>query len=619
MAQYFGNNLILLEKLAAGGMAEVFRAKQLGLDGFEKVVALKRILPHYSQKDEFKTMFRREANLSGLLHHSNIVQVFGNGEYEGYLYLLMEYVNGKNVRQLLASADKLKIKIPVEMCCYIICEAAKGLDYAHQLKDENTDAPLNIIHRDMSPQNIMMSYEGDIKIVDFGIAKVSTTADEEETRAGVLKGKFGYMSPEQAEGAKLDKRTDVFALGIILFELLTQRRLFTSKDDLKTLKLVQECKVPRPSKYNPNVDGSLDQIVLKTLEKDKSLRYQSAHELYEDLQRYLNQKYPKFLPTEFSSYLKKTFSMQIEEEKRKRDKVNQELPHPSKETTKITESTKNPSLEAKSRSGVALVDQASSEVLSKVKKEVIEGAKVEFESLTNQSQSRSVVQGHTPPPPMFKEKTDHSKEISLKDYSKASFKQNDQMIEISAPLVMESSSYSEGIRRLETPRGNVRQHYAPVEFNSKKSNFLSVTFMGILVALFLVGVYQYQDHLMLAWNSFNQSKEVQNTQSALVKKESDHSFREPASMPSDAFVVEEVSVGGYLTLYPVTVADEIQINGKVLYDKNYKKMSTPVLRFKLKPGKYTVELKNTIYQTTWKKEVVIDVDRVSSFENFLLE
>ena len=324
MAERFGQDLILLEKLAAGGMAEVYRARQLGYGGFEKTVALKRILQNYAENEEFKSMFRMEANLSGLLQHSNIAQIFGNGEFDGYLYLLMEFIDGKNVRQLLARADKKKLKIPVELALFIVSETAKGLNYAHNFHDEKTNEALEIVHRDMSPQNVMLSYDGAVKVVDFGIAKAAARSGQ--TKAGVLKGKFGYMSPEQAQGMNLDRRTDIFALGIILFELLTQRRLFTSDDDFKTLQLVRDCRVPRPSKYNPDVSPALDSIVLKALKKEKSERYATAEELYADLTRFLYQKYPKFLPTDMSKFIRDLFAEDIVEERKKREKNNAEIP-----------------------------------------------------------------------------------------------------------------------------------------------------------------------------------------------------------------------------------------------------------------------------------------------------
>jgi len=306
-------------------MAEVYRAKQLGHGGFEKIVAVKRILPQYAESDDFKEMFLQEASLSAHLQHPNIVQTYSNGEVSGYLFLTMEYVDGKNLRQILAKVDRQKKRIPIEYSLYVIAEAAKGLHYAHDFVDERSGQGMNIVHRDMSPQNVMLGYDGTVKIVDFGIAKMAAQA--ESTRAGVLKGKFGYMSPEQARGMNLDRRTDVFALGIILFELLTQRRLFASDDDMRTLRLVKECRIPRPSKYNPSIGPKLDHIVLKALAKEKSERYASAYEFYEDLQRLVQESYPKFIGGgDFSKFMRGTFVEEIREEKLKREKLHREAP-----------------------------------------------------------------------------------------------------------------------------------------------------------------------------------------------------------------------------------------------------------------------------------------------------
>ncbi len=319
------DDLLLLEKLAAGGMAEVYRAIQQGYGGFEKVVAVKRILPHFASDEDFKNMFVMEANLSGLFMHPNIVQIYSNGEAEGYLYLVMEFVDGRNVRQLLARCDKAKTRIPIEYSCFIVAEAAKGLDYAHTFVDQKTGQDMEIVHRDMSPQNVMLSYDGSVKIVDFGIAKAA--ARSENTRAGVLKGKFGYMSPEQANGMPIDRRTDIFALGIIFFELITQRRLFSHDDDMRTLQLIRECNVPRPSKYNPAVSPALDRIVLKALAKNRNERYQTAGEFFGDLHRFMNQKYPNFLPTDFAKFLKeKAFLSDIAKDRAKREALAADAP-----------------------------------------------------------------------------------------------------------------------------------------------------------------------------------------------------------------------------------------------------------------------------------------------------
>jgi len=310
---------LLLERLAMGGMAEVYRAKASGAGGFEKQLAIKRILPNYSQNEEFRRMFEYEARLSSMLTHSNIVQVYDFVK-SGETYLLaMEYVDGKNLRQFVNKVKKVGFQLPVEFGVYIINEVCKGLEYAHKKKDDLTGRPLNIIHRDMSPQNVMLSYEGAVKIVDFGIAKAKDRADE--TRSGVIKGKFGYMSPEQACGEPVDHRTDIFSTGIILHELLTSKRLFATENDMATLKLIQECLIPPPSRTNPKVQAELEKIALKALTKDLSLRYQSAGNFHRNLQEFMNKYYPSFTAKDIGDLMARVFKEEIAAEKRRFEQI----------------------------------------------------------------------------------------------------------------------------------------------------------------------------------------------------------------------------------------------------------------------------------------------------------
>ena len=213
---------ILLEKLAVGGMAEIYLARNSGASGVSKFVAIKRILPQFTEQIEFIDMFKDEAKIAINLAHANVVSISEFGLEKDTFYLAMDYIEGRNLRQILNKMKKSSLSFSVEQVLYIIKEVAAGLDHAHRCIDANTGKPLDIIHRDMSPQNVMVSFEGEVKIVDFGIANAATQL--ETTRAGTLKGKFGYMSPEQAEGQMVDLRTDVFALGIVLWELLANDR-----------------------------------------------------------------------------------------------------------------------------------------------------------------------------------------------------------------------------------------------------------------------------------------------------------------------------------------------------------------------------------------------------------
>ncbi|MEK2646542.1 serine/threonine-protein kinase [Bdellovibrio sp. BCCA] len=306
---------ILLERLAAGGMAEVYLSKSTGAVGVNKFVAIKRILPQYSDHQEFIEMFKEEAKIAVNLNHGNVVSIYDFGVERSQFFLVMEYVEGRNLRQILNELKKSNTQFIIEQIVYMMKEVAAGLDHAHRCIDGTTGKPLNIVHRDMSPQNIMVSFEGEVKIIDFGIAKAETQL--EATKAGTLKGKYGYMSPEQADGQAIDPRTDIFSLGIVLWELLANDRLFTSNSEAAILRKIRECQVPSIRKINPSVPPELERIVNKALAKDKSLRYQTAAALHRDLNRFLNTQYPEFSPHDFSVFMKNAFSAAFLEQRRK--------------------------------------------------------------------------------------------------------------------------------------------------------------------------------------------------------------------------------------------------------------------------------------------------------------
>lgn len=300
---------ILLEKLASGGMAEVFLSKKVGASGVQKFVAVKRILPQYSESEDFIQMFKEEAKIAVNLSHSNVVSIYEFGVENGQFYLVMEYVEGRNLRQVLNKMKKLNQNFSLSQIVYIIKEVAAGLDHAHRCLDGSTGKPLNLIHRDMSPQNIMVSFEGETKIVDFGIAKASTQI--ENTKVGTLKGKFGYMSPEQAEGIPVDYRTDIFSLGTVLWELLGNDRLFLMNNEINTLRKIRDCKIPPLREINPNIPIELEKIVNKSLAKDRNLRYQNASEFQRDLSRFINRHDPDFSAQDFSVFVRTMFSQEI--------------------------------------------------------------------------------------------------------------------------------------------------------------------------------------------------------------------------------------------------------------------------------------------------------------------
>jgi serine/threonine-protein kinase len=302
--EQFGKYL-LLEKVAAGGMAEIYLAKSAAANGLNKFFAIKRILPQFSNNEDFVSMFKEEAKVCINLNHSNVVSIFDFGIENSQFYLVMDYVEGRNLRQIINELKKSNKSFSIDQALYLVKEAAAGLDHAHRCVDAATGKPLNITHRDMSPQNVMVSYEGEIKVIDFGIAKAETEA--EDTKAGTLKGKFSYMSPEQAEGQTIDPRTDVFALGIVLWELLANDRLFTGSNEAAILRKVRDCQVPPIRKINPTVPAELERIVMKALAKDRNVRYQTAANFHRDLNRFLNTQYPDFSPQDFSVFIKESF------------------------------------------------------------------------------------------------------------------------------------------------------------------------------------------------------------------------------------------------------------------------------------------------------------------------
>ena len=306
----------ILKSLATGGMAQIYLAETPQTKGLNKRVTIKKILPQHSDKPDFDKMFEREAEISLNLQHSNIINTIDYGEDKGQHYLVMEYMKGKNLRELIEKSKKKKSPLPISHIVYIIQEAAQGLDYAHRCTDQKTGRKLNIIHRDISPQNVMISFEGEVKILDFGIAKAESKI--EATRSGTLKGKFAYMSPEQVNGDKLDLRTDVFSLGIILWEMLTHRRLFKGSNEMESLKKIAKAFIPRVQKYDPSIPSVLDEICQKALRKDRTQRYQSTADFQKDLNHFLSKTYDKyrFSKQDFIEFIRELYAEEILQEQK---------------------------------------------------------------------------------------------------------------------------------------------------------------------------------------------------------------------------------------------------------------------------------------------------------------
>lgn len=274
----------VIKRLASGGMAEVFVAESAGIEGFRKQVAIKRVLPQLSKKEQFIQMFLDEARLSAHLSHSNVVSVFDIGVGDGTYFLVMEYVDGADLKAVMEHERKMGVRLPVEAAVYVATKICQGLAYAHELKTSE-GKPLQIVHRDITPANVLITRYGEVKIVDFGLARASSQLAASD--AGVIKGKFGYLAPETVNEQDVDKRVDIFAVGIILWEMLAGRRLFLGETDFQTVRLVRDAVIPSLPAFNRSVPPELEQLLWRALARDPDARYQNARDLGRDLNRFL--------------------------------------------------------------------------------------------------------------------------------------------------------------------------------------------------------------------------------------------------------------------------------------------------------------------------------------------
>jgi len=336
----------LLERINVGGMAEVYKAKTVGVEGFEKIVAIKRILPSVAEDEEFIKMFVDEAKITSQLSHANLAQTFDLGKIDDTFYIAMEYVPGKDLRAVFERMNRRGERMPLVLAAYVLARVCDGLDYAHRKRDPS-GRDLHIVHRDVSPQNIILSYEGEVKLIDFGIAKAANKITK--TQAGILKGKFGYMSPEQVRGLALDGRSDIFAAGVVLYELCTGERLFTGASDFSVLEKVQQAKVPPPSQVEPSIPLKLERIILKALSREPEDRYQQAADFAHDLTRFLLDTQHKAVTREdAAAFMKATFPDEREEISRP---VRRPPPRISEPPRKRADEETRPSPDGETRKG----------------------------------------------------------------------------------------------------------------------------------------------------------------------------------------------------------------------------------------------------------------------------
>ena len=302
----FGKYLIL-DKIATGGMAEMYQAKITSVEGFEKLVAIKKILPNLTQDKNLVKMFIDEAKLAAMLFHQNIVQIYDLGSMEGAYFIAMEYIHGKDLRVLTRKAKERNLQLPLEYALYITCRICSGLDYSHNIKDLQGN-PLGLIHRDISPQNILVTYQGEVKIVDFGIAKAAKKSAD--TKEGLIKGKVCYMSPEQAAGKAIDNRSDIFSTGILLYEMVTGERMFQGSD-MEVLERVRKADFEPAENIVPDLPSEVSKILSRALAKGVTRRYKSCAQMLADLEECLTAFPVRPSAEGLSQYMKELFVEEI--------------------------------------------------------------------------------------------------------------------------------------------------------------------------------------------------------------------------------------------------------------------------------------------------------------------
>lgn len=310
LAEKIGYYLIL-EKIAHGGMAEIYKSKTADPNGIERLVVIKRILPHISSHPEYIEMFINEAKLAVHFTHGNIAQVYDLGRTGDDYFIVMEYVDGKTFGQIIRDFKDRAEMLPLDIVLFCIAEICRGLDYIHR-KTDAQGRELKVVHRDISPQNIILSYSGNVKIIDFGVAKSLDRIIQ--TESGVLKGKFAYMSPEQADGGAIDRRSDIFSAGTLLWEFVTLKRLFKRNTNPETVKAVKAARVLPPSRYRSGLTKELDRIVTKALQKKRNKRYEFASQMADDLDRLLYIVNPNFKPSLVTKFLYGHFGPEEDEE-----------------------------------------------------------------------------------------------------------------------------------------------------------------------------------------------------------------------------------------------------------------------------------------------------------------
>jgi eukaryotic-like serine/threonine-protein kinase len=323
--EVFGN-YVLLKRIGSGGMAEVFLARPASASGNGRVMVIKRILPHMADDPVFVNMFRAEVQVMMGFSHPHTVQLHDFGEVNSQLFIAMEYIEGKSLKQIISTFKKKNEAIPVPMVLSLIAQAAAGLNYAHRFENKVTGEIFNAVHRDISPQNLILSYDGNLKVIDFGIAKADSGLTE-QTRTGVIKGKVAYLSPEQVLGNTLDGRADIFSLGIVAWELLTFKRPFSEENDneLTIMGKIENCDktILPPSSVNTEIPREVDALIMKALKKHPSDRYSSANEFQTAIRGVMKQLYPDYAYADTGELTRALFENEIARERAELRELNE--------------------------------------------------------------------------------------------------------------------------------------------------------------------------------------------------------------------------------------------------------------------------------------------------------
>lgn len=535
----FGKYLIL-DHLVDGGMAKICRARYLG-EQANKIVAIKMVQAQFSRDPSFVRMFQDELSVTFSLQHPNIAQTYDYGKVNEQLYTAMEYVDGANLKQFL---DRLKEKnyvFPVEISVYIISQICQGLHYAHTFQEKLSGKPLHIVHRDISPHNVMLTYDGAVKVIDFGIAK--SNSNSEATQAGTIKGKLSYLAPEYLDGMDLDHRYDQFAVGITLWEMLCSRKLFTAANDLAVLKQIQACKIIPPSQINPNVPKELDSIVMKALSKDRNLRYEDMDKFNRALVKFLYAQYPDFNPSDLSYFAKELFKDEIKRDKEKFVAYGKIDVLPYLEAIKYEETMGTPQAGGQA----AHVAQHGKEEPKRQERIEIEMEETVKENLTNIELNREGVVSRRNPG--GQPKASGTRKIQRPASFGGSTAGATRVLK--AEEKVEKSVSKKSIERTNSSNKTLGKIKYPKELQSKGEVSTS-TFLAIVVAS-VVGISYFQADFVEELTGFNLQKMISGESSV-------------SRTPAETAVVEEVPVErveeqGRLSLGGIDLETEVYIDG----------------------------------------------------------